>query len=173
MRARIIAVSLFCILALVEPVGAQQFVPLTGGDLSKVELAPFMTKAFQDDASLATFVNVMFKAAIGIGAMLAVLQLARAGFLYMGSDMWHKKTEAKHLMTDAIVGLLILMAVWLVLNQINPQLLNLDVLKGIQPVSRGSTGNMTTDSDGERGSTGGGLFTSELPTEQFNTGTEN
>lgn len=121
------------------PVFAQdtKFVPLTGGDVSKVELAPFMTKAFSDKADLATFVNAMFKAAIGIGAMLAVLQLARAGFLYMGSDMWHKKEQAKHYMSDAVVGLLILMAVWLVLNQINPQLLNLDVLKGIQPVKAG------------------------------------
>lgn len=108
-----------------------KFVPLTGPEVSKVELAPFMTKAFSEDASLATFVNAMFLAAIGIGAMLAVLQLARAGFLYMGSDMWHKKEQAKHLMQDAVVGLLILMSVWLVLNQINPQLLNLNVLEGI------------------------------------------
>ncbi len=109
-----------------------KFVPLTGADLSKADLAPFMTKAFAADANLATFVNAMFKAAIGIGAMLAVLQLARAGFLYMGSDMWHKKEQARHLMQDAVIGLLVLMAVWLVLNQINPQLLKLDVLEGIK-----------------------------------------
>ena len=113
-----------------------------------MELAPFMTKAFSESSDLATFVNAMFLAAIGIGAMLAVLQLARAGFLYMGSDMWHKKEQARHLMQDAGVGLLILMAVWLVLSQINPQLLNLDVLRGIKSLPAGggaapSSGNPT------------------------------
>ncbi len=131
MRIKIIVLALVLIPLLVEPAIAQQFVPLTGESVSKIKLAPFMTKAFEANADLSTFVNAMFKAAIGIGAMLAVLQLARAGFLYMGSDMWHKKEQAKHLMQDAVVGLLILMAVWLVLNQINPQLLNLDVLRGI------------------------------------------
>ncbi len=111
-----------------------KFVPLSGVDVSKVELAPFMTRAFAKDADMSAFVNAMFLAAIGIGAMLAVLQLARAGFLYMSSDMWHKKDQAKHLIQDAVTGLLILLSVWLVLNQINPELLNLDVLQGVKPV---------------------------------------
>lgn len=119
------------------PALAQTFVPLTGEEVSKVKLAPFMTDAFSANADLSTFVNAMFKAAIGIGAMLAVLQIARGGFYYMGSDMWHKKEQAKHLIQDAVTGLLILMAVWLVLNQINPQLLNLNVLEGIKPVGSG------------------------------------
>ncbi len=109
------------------------FVALTGADVSKVDLAPYMTQAF-NSTSLAPFVNAMFKASLAIGAMLAVLQLARAGFMYMGSDMWSKKEQAKHLMSDALFGLLLLLAIWLILNQINPQLLNLDVLGKITPL---------------------------------------
>lgn len=113
------------------------FVPLTGADASKVNLDPFMTKAFASNASMADFVNGMFLATIGIGAMLAVLQLARAGFLYMGSDVWHKKEQARHLIQDAVIGLLLLLSVWIVLNQINPQILNLDVIDRITPVKSG------------------------------------
>jgi len=110
------------------------FVPLTGAQVSNIELAPFMTNAFKPDASMADFVNAAFLAAIGVGAMLAVLQLARAGMLYMGSDMWHKKEQARHLIQDAVIGLLLLLSVWIVLNQINPQILNLDVLNKVTPV---------------------------------------
>ena len=116
-----------------------QFVPLTGVEVSRVDLAPFMTRAFSADANLGEFVNAMFLAAIAIGAMLAVLQLARAGFLYMGSDAWGQKQKAKHLLQDAFVGLLILLSVWLVLNQINPQILELDVLEGIEAIPSGGT----------------------------------
>lgn len=120
-----------------------KFVSLTGTDLSKAELAPFMTKAFQEGADISVLVNALFKAAIGIGAMLAVLQLARAGFLYMTSDMWHMKDKAKHLIQDAILGLLILMSVWLVLNQINPQLLNLNALEGVENIQTTSAPSTT------------------------------
>ena len=117
-----------------------KFVPLSGKEVSGVDLAPYMTKAFDNTGSLAPFVNAMFKASLAIGAMLAVLQLARAGFLYMGSDMWSKKAQAKHLMSDALFGLLLLLAIWLILNQINPQLLNLDVLGKIEPLPSGCSG---------------------------------
>ena len=119
---------------------AQGFVALTGSQFNNgVDLAPYMTKAFES-TSLAPFVNAIFKASLAIGAMLAVLQLARAGFLYMGSDMWSKKEQAKHLMSDALFGLLLLLAIWLILNQINPQLLNLDVLNKVTPLPAGCQG---------------------------------
>lgn len=112
-----------------------KFISLTGIEVSKkVDLAPFMTRVFSADADLGDLVNTMFLAAIAIGAMLAVLQLARAGLLYMTSDAWGQKGKAKHLIQDVVIGLLILLSVWIVLNQINPQILNLDVLKEIKAI---------------------------------------
>lgn len=117
------------------------FVPLTelhvldGTTKRGDSLSPLFTEAFKAE-SLAPFVNAAFTAAITIGAMLAVLQLARAGFLYMGSDVWGKKEQGKQIMRDAVLGLLILLAIWLILKQINPQLLNLDVLNKIQPIKQ-------------------------------------
>jgi hypothetical protein len=127
-------VLLFLLLILPEYAGAQgKFVPLSVDKGTSVSVAPFMTDAFNSSDGLVPFVNAMFKAALAIGAMLAVLQLARAGIYYMGSDVWARKEQGKQLMRDALIGLLILLGIWMILNQINPQLLNLEILQKIDP----------------------------------------
>jgi hypothetical protein len=71
---------------------------------------------------------------------MAVLRIAYGGYLYMGSaDMWGNKQQAKEAIGDAIVGLLLLFAIYLILNQINPNLLNLNVMSDIKPVSATQT----------------------------------
>lgn len=91
------------------------------------DVAPFLTAAF-NSGDMAQLVNAAFKAAIAVGAILAVLQLAYAGFLYMGGDSWGTKENAKQRMRNAVTGLFLLLAIWLILEQINPQILNLNVL---------------------------------------------
>ena len=60
--------------------------------------------------------------------MAAVLRLVYAGYLYMGTDMWSSKKHATDVIRDTVLGLLILLAIYLVLYQINPQILNLNVV---------------------------------------------
>lgn len=79
--------------------------------------------------TLTDFMNNAFTVAIAIGAILAVLRLAFAGYLYMTTDAWGQKGKAKEVIGDVILGLLLLLSIWLILRQINPQLLNLDVLR--------------------------------------------
>jgi hypothetical protein len=78
--------------------------------------------------------------------MLAVLRIAYGGYIYMGSaDMWGNKQQAKEIIGDAIIGLLLLFAIYLILYQINPNLLNLNVLNDIQKVpTTSSTPTATT-----------------------------
>src|SRR3989344_3705742 len=82
---------------------------------------------------LAAFINGLFKFGIAIGAILAVLRLAYAGYLYMGqSDMWSSKGRAREVIKDVTLGLLLLLSIYLILFQINPNILKLkalDVLK--------------------------------------------
>jgi threonine/homoserine/homoserine lactone efflux protein len=74
--------------------------------------------------------NQVFQLAIALGGVLAMLRIGYAGWLYMGSeDMWSSKTHAKEVFRDAIIGLLILLAIWLILNQINPDMLKLKILQ--------------------------------------------
>lgn len=77
-------------------------------------------------------INGLFTAALSVGAMLAVLRIGYAGWLYMGSaDMWSNKSTAIGVFQDAIIGLLLLLGVWLILYQINPCILNLDFTRNI------------------------------------------
>ncbi len=82
-------------------------------------------------SNLTDFINKLFFASIAVGAILAVLRLAFAGYLYMTTDAWGQKGKAKEVIGDVVIGLLLLLSVWLILRQINPQLLNLDILKNI------------------------------------------
>ncbi len=80
-------------------------------------------------ADLSSFMNGMFKFAIAVGAIGAVFRLAYAGYLYMGqSDMWSHKGQAREIIGDVVLGLLLLLSVWLILSQINPKILSLDAL---------------------------------------------
>ncbi len=103
-----------------------QFVPL-----ANYQRSSGFTKAFSDH-SLPEYFNDVFTIVLSIGAILAVLRIAYAGYMYMGSaDMWGNKQQAKEILGDAVIGLLLLFGIYLVLNQINPNLLNLDILKNI------------------------------------------
>jgi hypothetical protein len=87
--------------------------------------------------SLGQFFNRVFIAAIAVGAILAVLRLAFAGYLYMTTEAWGQKSRAKEIIGDVILGLLLLLSIWLILRQINPNLLNLDFTRNVRQVQPG------------------------------------
>lgn len=94
---------------------------------------PILSQLFDPTTlTLAQFFNTLFKTAIVVGAMLAVLRLGYAGFIYLTSDLPGKKGSAKDIISNAILGLLLLLSVWLILRQINPQILNLNILQNVE-----------------------------------------
>jgi hypothetical protein len=101
-----------------------KFFPLA--DYSKTSLAQ---DVYSQDKDLSKYLSQLFKIALSVGAVLAVLRLAFAGYLYMTSDFWSSKTKAREIMGDVALGLFLLLSVYLILNQINPKLLTLDLLK--------------------------------------------
>ena len=107
------------------------FVPLaqySGGKLGNL---------YSSSGDLSTFLNDLFKFALAIGALAAVLRLAYAGYLYMGAaDMWSSKSEAKKVIGDVTLGLLLLLGIWLILNQINPDILKLNALRDFTPAQQ-------------------------------------
>ncbi len=121
------------------------FVPLTGANPG-VQLAPFLSEF--TSGNIASFVNATFKAAIALGAMLAVLRIAYGGFVYMSTDIWPAKRKAKDILQDAILGLLLLLSLWLILNQINPQILNLNILQDLSSPPTVSTTSILPSSSG-------------------------
>ncbi|HVM73666.1 MAG TPA: pilin [Candidatus Paceibacterota bacterium] len=97
--------------------------------------SPLVQQAFSS-GSLPDYINNIFNIVLSVGAILAVLRIAYGGYMYMGSaDMWGNKAQAREIIGDAIIGLLLLFAIYLILSQINPNLLNLNVMKDITPVT--------------------------------------
>ncbi len=102
------------------------FTPLTQG-LENVGTGGALSRALQS-GDVGTFFQAAFDIAIVIGAMLAVLQIGRAGVMYMTGDIISNKTRAKEILQDAIIGLVVLISIVLILKQINPTILKLDFI---------------------------------------------
>lgn len=104
------------------------FVPLSDANFQEI----FDVNPSGGAGDIASFINSAFKVALSVGAILAVLRIAYAGYLYMGTDMWHTKSHAKEILGDVVLGLLLLLGIYLILWQINPDLLRLDILRNIK-----------------------------------------
>lgn len=68
------------------------------------------------------YLNIIFKLIIGLCAALAVMMLIIYGIAYMGEESIFGKVEAKSKMFSAVLGLLIALGAWALLNTINPDL---------------------------------------------------
>lgn len=69
------------------------------------------------------YVNIFIKLSITIAAILAVIFIVLGGFKYMTSESLSLKEEGKDNIKNAIVGLILLSASFLILNTINPKIL--------------------------------------------------
>lgn len=103
------------------------FVPLADVTGTKLEGLYAEGAALDGDfsGSLTDYINRIFMAAITIGGILAVMRIAWSGFLYITTDLWSTKGRAKEILQETILGLCLLLAVWLILYQINPNILSL------------------------------------------------
>jgi hypothetical protein len=117
------------------------FCPLAPSDGSKLG-------TLYQSTNLADFISRLFAAALSIGAILAVLRLAYAGYLYMTSEAFGQKTHAREVIGNAVLGLLLLLSIYLILYQINPDILKLNFLQNIKQVpaagaQQSQSGNVT------------------------------
>ncbi len=96
-----------------------EFIPLTN--------IPFLTET-GNAFSLDSFLNGLFRLSIGAAAVIAVLQIMRAGIMYMGSDSgFAEKKEAKNLIALSIGGLILVLSPVVVFSIINPEILSLKI----------------------------------------------
>lgn len=90
--------------------------------------------------SFPIFLSTMFKILISVGGLLAVVMLVVAGIGYMLSESMVDIDKAKSRARAAIWGLLLLTSSWLILNAINPALLQFDI-NSIGTVRTGTDAN--------------------------------
>lgn len=79
-----------------------------------------------NSATLADFLNNLYKYLIGIAATLAVIEITWGGILYSTSSVGNKE-EGKEKIRWAILGLVLVLSPVLVFSIINPSILNLSL----------------------------------------------
>ncbi len=87
---------------------------------------------------LSELFNALFNLAVLVGSIIAVILIAAAGIEYMTSDAAGKKGDAKNRIRNALVGLLLLLATYIIFEQINPSINDMEldlpsVHSGAQP----------------------------------------
>lgn len=73
--------------------------------------------------NIGDYFNTIFLIAIGLCGALAVIMIVIGGIQYMGDESIFGKTKGKEQITSAILGLLIALGAYALLNTINPDLL--------------------------------------------------
>lgn len=79
------------------------------------------------NTKLGEYLNLIIKLIIGISAVMAVVMIVIGGIEYMMSELISGKEAGKERIRDALLGLLIALGAWTLLNTINSDLLNSDI----------------------------------------------
>jgi len=74
--------------------------------------------------TLESYIPGLFKLAIGLSAVFAVLMIVLGGIQYMSADAVLKKEDGKKRVYNSVLGLVLVIGAWLILNTVNPKLLN-------------------------------------------------
>ncbi|HEY0980408.1 MAG TPA: hypothetical protein VGE18_03315 [Candidatus Paceibacterota bacterium] len=93
------------------------------------------------------FLNLGFKLLIGAAAVLLVLRIMFEGYKYITTDIPALKTSAKSGLWDAVLGLVLALSSFLILNTINPKLVENTV--NVARLEIGVTVNEQLDGEGE------------------------
>jgi len=100
----------------------------SGGTLSEFESDPQ-----KNPCPLGKYLNIIIKLFFGIAGVLAVVMIVWGGVQYMTTELVSSKEEGKKSIRNAIFGLVLALSAYLILNTINPELLNA-CLNNVTPV---------------------------------------
>ncbi|HYE22920.1 MAG TPA: pilin [Candidatus Paceibacterota bacterium] len=95
--------------------------------------------------NITSFLNQLYKICIGVAAAIAVLQIIRAGILFMtNKGSVSENEQARSLLQGAVFGLILVLSPVIVFGIINPKILELNFsadLLETAPAPSGGTGN--------------------------------
>lgn len=119
--------------------------PSGGLQYTLLEKIPFFSGSGSD---LPGYILAVYNLALVIIVLSAVFMVSIGGFLYLTSAGNTSSAEtAKHVITDALLGLVIALIAWLLLNAINPDLVNVSI-NGLSAVPAPSAGPIPTPTPG-------------------------
>jgi cell wall-associated NlpC family hydrolase len=97
---------------------------------------------------LGSFINKLFQIAVAILGVVAVIMIIIAGVEYMTVESIYGKSDAKKRIAGAATGLILALGIFIILNTINPQLLNINFGENLKVVE------LNNDPDTPAGVTG-------------------
>ena len=118
--------SLISLIAVVFVLNAV-YVFAEGVGYTILEDLPGVTYESGKDNAFSGYLSGMLKLVISFAVVLAILQMSRAGFEYMTTEAFTGKGAAKGRINNALYGLAVAFGAFLVLNFINPDLVNIDL----------------------------------------------
>lgn len=118
------------------PTGSAETKPFTsitpklGVDIPGVEFTPATKQGtYVYVPFLAQYISGAYRYAIGIVLVTAIVMVVWGGFRYLVGSGFENVTRGKEIIRDAIAGMLLVIAAYLILQTINPATLNLSVFK--------------------------------------------
>jgi hypothetical protein len=78
---------------------------------------------------LAQYLSGAYKYAVGLGAFLAAVMLIIGGFMYLTAGDSGRTAKGKEMISDALLGLAVMLGSYVLLNLVNPSLTTLDAVK--------------------------------------------
>lgn len=133
--------------------GSQPAAQCTEGADGYCLLAPIGTFTVIKNVDIPNYLDLIYKIGIGLAGVLALIMLFFGGIQYMSTDALTGKESGRDKMRNAILGLLLALGSYAILNTINPKLLNFTF--GIDSVSTSYTPG---DTSGDLLTTSTGLF---------------
>jgi hypothetical protein len=117
------------------------------------------------------YVSAVYKYLVGVGVIAAAVMIVYGGFLYVLGSTISKISSGKEIITDAIIGLVLLLGSYSLLALINPMTTNLSAVKirKITPVDADYLEKNGTGDPVETGRTMERLGSEEIPGEDRNT----
>ncbi len=101
----------------------REYVPLSG-------TIPGLTDVRSDVENrerFASYLSNIYIWGVSIAVVLSIIMIILGGIQYMTTDSVSNKSDGKNKIKGAVVGLILALGSWLILNTINPQLVNLRV----------------------------------------------
>jgi len=171
MKKTRILITILMFLSFAGVVRAADPLPATSTEYLLLAPIPFVQSqvtATGTYANATTYLPGLFRLAIGLAGLLAVVRLIYAGIKYMSTDAFGEKSEAKGIIENALWGLGLAIAAWIILYTINPKLVeinfNIERQKVSAPIAPPSPAGGGTGTGGGGTEGGGGGTTIPLCT---------
>lgn len=98
--------------------------------------------------TLTEYLTAIFNLTISVSVVLAFVMITFGGIVYATSDALSGKSKGREWVQNAIVGLLIVIGAWVILNTINPQILDFKLLIPGAKMENSGAGGVTGEGGG-------------------------